>query len=132
MAERLRTEAADFEIVFHYRQRLAQAGHARRKKLALIREARPPGEHAPDVQPFALDLPEHVLGRHTFRGTRIMRATGAVDMMITAVETVRGGLNPAFEFEGKFHLRALGNRHFAAQPSILGAARDFDREFAGR
>jgi hypothetical protein len=69
VAKRFRAEAADFEVVFHHRQRLAQAVHARREKLSLIIEARSPREDATDVQPFAFDLFEHVLGRDAFGGT---------------------------------------------------------------
>src|SRR5258705_4281667 len=105
MTKGLRAESADFEVVFHYCERLAQFVHARRKKLPLIREARSPREHATDIQPFAFDLLEHVLRRDALGRTRVMRAASAVDMMVAAVETVRRWFNPAFELDGEACLR---------------------------
>src|SRR6185295_8507049 len=99
--QRFRAESADLKIIFHDRERLAQAVDARCEKLSLIIEAWPPGEHAPDIQSFAFDLFEHVLGRNAFGGARVMRAAGAMDVMIAAIETGRRRVNPPFELEGK-------------------------------
>src|SRR6185503_20257603 len=52
MAERFRAEAADFEIVFHDRERLAQLAHVWREELSLEAETWPPRKHAADVQSF--------------------------------------------------------------------------------
>src|SRR5262245_2165503 len=68
--ECFRAEATDFEIVFHYGQRLAETVYARIEKLSLIVETRSPRKHAPDIQPFAFDLLEHIFRRHAFGRTR--------------------------------------------------------------
>ncbi len=61
-----------------------------------------------------------------------MRAAGAVNVVIAAVETGRGRLNPALELEGEFCFRASRDRHFPPQPAILRAARILDRERSRR
>ena len=62
MAERLRAEAAHLDVVLDQRERLAELVGRRREELPLMIEARPPGQDAADVEPFALDVQEHVGG----------------------------------------------------------------------
>src|SRR3989442_15005945 len=61
--ERLGTEAADFEIVFHHGQRAAQFADTWLEEAPLVIETRAPGQHAADVQAFPSDLGKHARGR---------------------------------------------------------------------
>ena len=61
MAQGLRTKPANFNVVFHQAERLAEAIDLRREVLLLMVEAGTPRENASDVQPFAHHLQEHVL-----------------------------------------------------------------------
>src|SRR5438034_1581759 len=56
MAERLRAEAAYFEIVLKHRKRLTQVAGFGLKELPLIAETRAPGQDGANVQTFAFDL----------------------------------------------------------------------------
>src|SRR6266850_653986 len=130
MAERLGTEAADLQIVFHDGEGAAQLVHAGCEKAPLIIEAWSPGEDATNVQPFAFDLPEHILRRHAFGGARVMGATGAVDVMIAGIKTVIGWANPALELKLRSRIVSLRSVDLASECEILGAAAVFHGEFA--
>ena len=111
MAERLGAEAADLDVVLQQRQRLAERVGRRREELPLVIEARPPGQHAADVQPLALDLQEHVRRIHAFGRGRVVRAAGRVDVVVAAVEAVRRRIDPALELHGDFRrVRAVARR----------------------
>src|SRR5438552_14451065 len=61
MAERLRAETADLDIVFEHSERFAELVGGRFEELALEFIARPPGEIAADVQALALYMQKHIL-----------------------------------------------------------------------
>ena len=140
MAERLRAEAADLDVVLHQRQRLAALVGRRREELPLMIEARAPRQHAADIEPLAFDLPEHVRRIHAFGRRRVVRAAGRVDVMVAAVEAARRRIDPALEPHGDFRAEdrpscppaRRGNRHGALDPPILGPAAVEHRELAGR
>src|SRR2546426_3027273 len=50
VSQRLRTKAADFQIILHYAERSAELVHAGREKPSLIIETRTPCQHAPNVK----------------------------------------------------------------------------------
>ena len=110
VAERLRTEAADLDVVFHQRQRLAALVGRRREKLPLMIEARAPRQHAADIEPLAFDLPEHVRRIDAFGRRRVVRAACRVDVMVAAVEAARRRIDPALEPHGDFRARRTSDR----------------------
>src|SRR5579859_2866398 len=97
MPQRLGSEAAYLDIVFQHGERLADSVDFLAVEPPLKLEAGPPGEDATDVEPFALDLHEHVAGQDTLGRTRVMSATGGVDVMVAAVVAVLHRIDPAFE-----------------------------------
>src|SRR5439155_9045514 len=94
VAERLRPEAADLDVVLEEGEGLAQPVRAPRKELALIVEARAPGQDAADVQAFPLDLEEDVLGPDPLGRVGVVRAAGRMDVMIADVVPVRVRVDP--------------------------------------
>ena len=96
MPECRRSEATDLKVVFEQRKWFANLVGHWREIATLEIEARPPGQHAANVQAFALDLGIHVFRPHSLRRALVMRATGAVNVMIPAVESVLHRIDPAF------------------------------------
>ncbi len=82
MAGVRRGEAGDLDVVAHQvfgrRERVDLA----LEELLLGVPARPPRQHAADVEVFAQDVPPHVLGLDPFGRALVMRAAGRVDVMI--------------------------------------------------
>ena len=60
----------------------------RREELLLVVLARPPGQHAADVELLAQDLRHHVLGQHAFGRVLVVRAAGGVDVVIAGEPAV--------------------------------------------
>ena len=140
VAERLRAEAADLDVVFHQRQRLAALVGRRREKLLLMIEARAPRQHAADVEPLALDLAEHVGRIHAFGRRRVVRAArprgcdgrrcrsrAPPDRSSARASRRFPRCRPRDRPVGR-----RGNRHGALDPPILGPAAVEHRELAGR
>ena len=73
-------------------------------------EARPPRQHAADVQRLALDLPKHIRRIHALRRTSVVRATRGVNMMVAAIKAVRSGIDPALELDRDLRFSPVGGR----------------------
>lgn len=131
MPQSLRAEAADLEIVFHHGERAAELMDGGREESALIIVTGTPGEHAADIERFATDLQEHVLGFHTFGGACVMRATGAVDVVIARVKTKFHRVYPTFEFYRDFVGAGFGDVDLLVEAFVFGAAGVFQIKFAG-
>src|SRR5690349_16641439 len=99
MPHRLRTEAADLQVVLQSRERLADEIRFGREIAALEVVARSPRQNASDVQAFAVNLPEHVGRGDAFRRRRVVRTSRSVDVVIAAEEAVPGGIDPAFQLK---------------------------------
>jgi hypothetical protein len=69
----------------------------RGEELPLTIEARAPRQHAAHVEPLPLDLPEHVRGIDTLGRRRVVRTAGGMDVMVSAEEPARRGIDPALE-----------------------------------
>src|SRR5437660_1474285 len=63
MAEGFGAEPANLKIILHHCERAAELIHGRCKKSALIIEARAPGEHTTNIEPFTVHLQKHIRGR---------------------------------------------------------------------
>ena len=72
----------------------------RLEELPLEVVARAPGQVAADVQPFALDVQEHVVGEDALGRVRVVGAAGGVDVVVAAVEAVVHRVDPALELDG--------------------------------
>src|SRR5215831_4818720 len=99
MSQRLRSEAADFEVVLEDGERLADVESLGTEELPLVIVTGPPGENAAHVEPLAFDLQEHICGCDSLSGTRVMRAAGRMDVVISAEEAELGGVDPALELD---------------------------------
>ena len=88
MPERFGAEAADLDVVLHQGPRFAAAIGRWGEELALMIEAGPPRQHAADVEPFSLDLAEHVGRIHALGWRRVVGTARGVDVVIAAVVTV--------------------------------------------
>ncbi len=109
MAGVRRREAGDLDVVAHQvvggRQRVDLA----LEELLLGIPARPPRQHAADVQVLAQDVPPHVLGLDALGRALVVRAAGRVDVMIARVPVHLGQVDPALEPErSRDETRLLG------------------------
>src|SRR5881392_2369328 len=99
MAQRLRPETADLQIILQHGQPLTEVAGPGLKEPPLITKARSPGQYRADVQPFAFDLPKHVLRADALRGARVMSAAGGMDMVVAAVKAKCCRVDPPLELQ---------------------------------
>ena len=97
MPHRLRTKAADLQVVFEYCVCIAQLMRRRRKKLPLIFETRSPGEYRSHIEGFAEDMADHIFREDAFGRTLIMFAAGSVNVMITRIPSEFCRIDPSFQ-----------------------------------
>src|SRR5262245_41680012 len=99
VAERLRAEAADFDVVFQNGERLTELGRAGLEELAVEIKTWTPGQIAADIKTFALDVQEHVFGEYTLGWIRVVGTAGGVDVVVAVVETVVHWVDPALQLD---------------------------------
>src|SRR5262249_35815575 len=132
MPQRLRAEAADFKIILEERARFADFMGGGGEELPLMVIARPPRQHAADVEPFPLHLQKHVGRRDSLCRARVMSATGGMNMVIAAVESEFHRIDPALELHADGRLTLCWNDDRPLQHAVLGPATCLQRKPAGR
>jgi hypothetical protein len=122
-----RRKTRDLEIVVH-----AMFGGGQRVVLAfeelfLKVIPWPPREHRSDVEIFANDMADHVIGLHADRRCLVMQAPCRVDVMVAGVPPESCQINPSLERErerlGPLHLQGV------AFDQVFGPSRELDRIF---
>ena len=83
-------EAGDFDVVSHDVARRGQRTDLPFEELLLVVPARPPRQHAADVEVFAEDVAHHVFGADAFGRRLIMGAAGGVDVVVAGVPAALG------------------------------------------
>ena len=128
MTERGGAEAAHLHVVAQQRVRLAERMRGTAKEWPLMLEAVTPGEHAADVQAFALHLGKHVRGLHANGGGGVVRAAGGMNVMIAAVIAEVRRIDPALKPHRELRFLCRRNGHLSPQGAVFRAAGSLHRE----
>src|ERR1019366_6149622 len=119
VAQLLRAEAADFDVVLEHREWLADLVGVRLKELALEVKAWPPRQVAADIEPLALDVQEHILREDSLRRICVVGTAGRVNVMIAAVEAVVPWVDPTLQLDRNRGLAFFGNLDLLFDQAIL-------------
>src|SRR5262245_7000875 len=92
------------------------------KESSLVIEARPPRQHAPHIQSFAIDLPKHIFRQHPFARAVVMGASGSVNVVIPAEETVLHWVHPSLQSHLHAARTLVPNRDFPLDIPVLRTA----------
>src|SRR5437870_3150831 len=132
MSQVLRTEAADLQVILDDGEGLAQLVHGGFEELPLEIVARTPRQVTAHVQPFALDMQEHVVGKDTFGRIGVVGAAGGVDVVIAAVVAIITGVDPALELNADMGVALLRDGDRTLQLTVFGSSTKRHGELARR
>src|SRR5205823_4333386 len=82
------------------------------------------------VQPFALDVQEHVLGKDALGWIGVMGTAGGVNMVVAAVEAKVIGVDPALQLDADVGVALFRNGDRALKLPVLGPSAIAHRELA--
>src|SRR5262245_4215369 len=132
MAQRLRAEAADFDVILQDGEWLTDLVRLGFEELPLKFETRAPREVASDIEAFTFHMKKHVFRENAFGRIGVMRTARGVNVVIAAVEAILHRVDPAFELDGNGRVALLGDRDTSFALTILGAAAIRHRQLARR
>ena len=99
MAGVRRGKARDFDVVAHQVFGGGERVDLALEELLLGVPARPPAQHAADVQVLAQDVPPHVLGLDALGRAFVVGTARRVDVVVAGEPVHRRQVDPALELE---------------------------------